>query len=342
MRRTAARYTSQGGPVERSGQVVARPSGGIGNAIRVRGSPNRSAIMRGCQALIVMALAAFAAFAPAPALAQNAVTANKLEQTSPADIRAETPETANTAVTGAITPHSANDLTQQANTDERKNSDVTGSGDDWGWLKVVMGGLLGASTVLATQWITARTNRQIASEQAQISRSAVQVAEDAAKASALGASAAIESAGAARESAAVAGRNADNVGVHAVARLRQEWINTVRDELSKLHSALVNYRPLPAKATPAQLATHEQRQRDANQIKAKLALLLNPREIPSRNLSKVISRLDSPTLSTSDRARWARWIVRWGQILLKEEWDRVRSELKGEKRVSPFRRDRRA
>jgi hypothetical protein len=55
----------------------------------------------------------------------------------------------------------------------------------------------------------------------------------------------------------------------------------------------------------------------------------------------VIRRLDDPTLSIADRARWAWWIVRCGQILLKEEWDRVRAELKGEKLAVPFRRDRR-
>lgn len=214
------------------------------------------------------------------------------------------------------------------------------AGDPWGWLKVIVAGLVGAAGVLATQWITARTSREIAGMQAEISRSAVLVAADAAKASALGASAAVESAGAARESAAVAGRNADNIGVHAVARLRQEWINTVRDELSKLHSLLANYRPLPPKPTVAQTAAHEQRLRDANQCKAKVALLLNPREIPSRNLSVVIRHLEAPNLPVGERARWSRWIVRWGQILLKEEWDRVRAELKGEARAAPYRRKR--
>lgn len=212
--------------------------------------------------------------------------------------------------------------------------------DEWGWLKVIVAGLVGAAGVLATQWITARTNREIAREQATISRSAVQVAQDAAKASALGASAAVESAGAAREGAAVARKNADNLGVHAVARLRQDWINTVRDELSKLHSLLANYRPLPTMATVAQIAAHGDQQREANQRKAKLALLLNPQEIPSYNLSVAIRHLDNPMLSNMDRARWSRWIIMWGQILLKEEWDRVRAELQGEARLVPNRRKR--
>lgn len=247
-------------------------------------------------------------------------------------VAAETPMASQPAAEGENAAGAAN----AAATDTKR-----GGGDEWGWLKVVVGGLIGGAGVLATQWITARTNRKIAGVQAEIGRSAVQVAADAAKASALGASAAVESAGAARESAAIAGRNADNLGVHAVARLRQEWINTVRDELSRLHSLLSNYRPLPAKATPGQTIAHEQRQRDANQCKAKVALLLNPREVASRNLAIVMRVLDDPTLSLADRARWSRWIVRWGQILLKEEWDRVRADLKGEERVPPFRRVRR-
>ena len=295
------------------------------------------------------ALAAFAlaTTTPTPASAQ---ASNGITTTMPAqnDVAANASVPSDNVVADAPVPAEAKEAgeTNAANAEDSTatatatDTDQEGS-DEWGWLKVIVGGLVGAAGVLATQWITARTNRVIAREQAEISRSAVQVAADAAKASALGASAAVESAGAARESAAVAGRNADNLGVHAVARLRQDWINSVRDELSILHSLLANYRPLPSKTPPGQIGAHQQRQRDANQCRAKIALLLNPREVPSRNLAMDIRQLDNPTLSTAERARWARWIVRWGQILLKEEWDRVRAELKGEKLAAPFRRDRR-
>lgn len=295
---------------------------------------------------VALAALALVTGTPAPAAAQdsnsaetNLATQNDVTTnvTVPGDnVVADAPPQA------AATPASAANVAAVANAKDAPASDVQRtSGDDWGWLKVIVAGLVGAAGVLATQWITARTNRAIAREQAEISRSAVQVAADASRASALGASAAVENAGAARESAAVARRNAENLGVHAVARLRQDWINTVRDELSKLHSLLANYRPLPTKATPEQIITHQQRQRDANQSRAKIALLLNPREVPSRNLAIVIRRMDDPALSIADRARWARWILRWGQILLKEEWDRVRAELKGEKLAAPFRRHRR-
>lgn len=223
---------------------------------------------------------------------------------------------------------------------KKEVADEKGDNDELGWLKVVLSMMAGAVGVLGTQWITARTTRDIAKEQAAISRSAVNVAGDAAKASALGASAAVESAGAARENAAVAARNADNVGVHAVARLRQDWINTVRTELSELHSLLANYRSMPT-VTAAQKTAHEQHQREANLRRAKLALLLNPREIPAYNLSIVIRHLEDPMLTLQQRARWSRWIIRWGQILLKEEWDRVRGELRGEVRQAPSRRKRR-
>jgi len=285
--------------------------------------------------ILLSALAALATSAPAPASAQvsNAIATSVSTQNEVAanvsipgeNVIADAPPQAKTTEVGEANTANAEDASA---TDTDRGSD-----NEWGWLKVIVAGLVGGAGVLATQWITARTSRAIAREQAEISRSAVQASADAAKASALGASAAIES-------AAVAGRNADNLGVHAVARLRQDWINSVRDELSKLHSLLANYRSLPTKATPGQIVAHQQAQQDANQCRAKIALLLNPREVPSRNLTLVIRRLDDPTISTADRARWARWIVRWGQILLKEEWDRVRAELKGEKLAVPFRRDR--
>lgn len=222
---------------------------------------------------------------------------------------------------------------------KKEVAEEKGDNDELGWLKVVLSMMAGAVGVLGTQWITARTTREIAKEQAAISRSAVNVAGDAAKASALGASAAVESAGAARENAAVAARNADNLGVHAVARLRQDWINTVRTELSELHSLLANHRSMML-LTETQKAAYEQRQRETNLRRAKLALLLNPREIPAYNLSIVIRHLENPMLTLQQRARWSRWIIRWGQILLKEEWDRVRGELKGEVRQAPSRRKR--
>ena len=292
--------------------------------------------------LAALAVTTFAMVTPAPASAQvsNGITAN---------MSAQDEATGNVSAPGGNAVFEATPLDPAAGTgaaDAGGNPTSTaadpgqGGGDPWGWLKVIVAGCVGAAGVLATQWITARTSREIAGVQAEIGRSAVLVAADAAKASALGASAAVESAGAARESAAVAGRNAENLGVHAVARLRQDWINTVRDELSKLHSLLANYRSPPPKPTVAQTAEHVQRQREANQCNAKVVLLLNPREIPSRNLGVVIRRLEDPALATKDRARWSRWIVRWGQILLKEEWDRVRAELKGEERTAPFRRKR--
>ncbi|GMM59497.1 hypothetical protein NUTIK01_02740 [Novosphingobium sp. IK01] len=292
-------------------------------------------VARWRKALITVVFVAIATLAPGSAPAQNGPMANNSSPAKPPENKTVAVEVSD-APDNASMPPAANNQNQQPN---RQEAEIGDGPDNGGWLKVVIGGLVGAATVLATQWITARANRAIASEQAEISRSAVQVAADAAKASALGASAAVESAGAARENAAVAGRNADNLGVHAVARLRQEWINTVRDELSRLHSLLANYRPPPAKATPTQIAASEQRQRDTNQSKAKLALLLNPREIPSRNLAVVIRQLENPALATADRKRWARWIVRWGQILLKEEWDRVRAELSGEEIAVRFRRD---
>jgi hypothetical protein len=226
-------------------------------------------------------------------------------------------------------------LTQGSAPQEAPSAPPKSDADPLGWLKIIVAGIVGAIGVLATQWLTARTSRRNAIEQAAISRSAVTVAEKAADASRMSAAAAIENAN-------VAARNADNQGIHAVARLRQEWINAVRNELAALHSLLSNYREPVENEAGAEAALREQRQREANEKVAKITLLLNAREVPSVNIGKVISRLEDISQSSAERKRRARWLILWGRVLLKEEWDRVRAELTGSERSVPRRRDRKA
>lgn len=190
-------------------------------------------------------------------------------------------------------------------------------------------------SAIVSIWITPRTMRHIAAEQAEINRAAVAVAEQSAGAAQLGAAAA-------ERSAEVSAVTAANVGIHEVARLRQEWINTLRNEVSSLNSDLVNWRSLPLKATAAEKQAHDQRVRDANARISKVQLLLNPREVASRRLLLTIGRLNAGGVSALKRLWLGRWIVRWAQIVLKTEWDRVRAELQGRDPPNPKRRgDRR-
>jgi hypothetical protein len=96
-------------------------------------------------------------------------------------------------------------LTQGSAPQEAPSAPPKSDADPLGWLKIIVAGIVGAIGVLATQWLTARTSRRNAIEQAAISRSAVTVAEKAADASRMSAAAAIENAN-------VAARNADNQG----------------------------------------------------------------------------------------------------------------------------------
>ena len=133
------------------------------------------------------ALAAFAlaTTTPTPASAQ---ASNGITTTMPAqnDVAANASVPSDNVVADAPVPAEAKEAgeTNAANAEDSTatatatDTDQEGS-DEWGWLKVIVGGLVGAAGVLATQWITARTNRVIAREQAEISRSAVQVAADA-------------------------------------------------------------------------------------------------------------------------------------------------------------------
>ncbi len=206
--------------------------------------------------------------------------------------------------------------------------------EDWGWLKALLPVAAGAVAVLATQWITARTSRRIAAEQAEINRAGLRVAEENAASAAASSRAAERGAEAALENARAATRNAANTGTHATARLRQDWINGVRDELSRAHTLLVNYRDPPFDESEQRRVAREQLQREANAVVAKIQLLLNPAERPSRNLLIAIRRLEK-SRSLQDRRRRGRWVIRWGQIVLKTEWDRVRAELGGKEWSPP-------
>jgi hypothetical protein len=195
----------------------------------------------------------------------------------------------------------------------------------------VSGLIAAAGGALAALWITPRTMRKVAELQAEVGREGVAAAS-------AGAAAAADNAKAAARNAEAAAKNAENTGIHAVARLRQEWINTLRVELAELHSALMNWQPLPARATPAQKSVHTAAVLSTNARLAKVKLLLNPAEVASRNLLRVLARLNSPNLTSKQRLRACRWLITWSQIVLKTEWDRVRDELQGKPPYRPKRR----
>lgn len=199
-------------------------------------------------------------------------------------------------------------------------------------LVVSLTGLTAAAAgAFAALWITPRTLRRIAELQAKVGREGVAAASQSAAAAA-------DNARAAARNAEVAAQNAQNTGIHAVARLRQEWINTLRDELSELHSTLMNWRPLLPGATQGEESAHRATVMSTNARLAKVQLLLNPTEVASQNLLSVLVRLNTANLTTHQRLRACRWLIRWSQIVLKTEWDRVRDELHGEPTKAPKRR----
>lgn len=188
-----------------------------------------------------------------------------------------------------------------------------------------------AGGAFAALFVTPRTMRRIADQQADVGRAGIAVAAQTA-------SAAAESAKAAARNAEVAAQNSHNVGIHEVARLRQEWINAVRDELALLHSNMMNWRPLEAGATADETAQHSSRVIATNSRLAKIRLLLNPGEVASQNVLAILGKLNTSGISTPQRLFLCRWFIRWSQIVLKTEWDRVRNELQGQPTASSYRR----
>ncbi|TPG52573.1 hypothetical protein EAH76_11790 [Sphingomonas glacialis] len=170
-----------------------------------------------------------------------------------------------------------------------------------------------------------KTALLVAEKQAEVAREAV-------SASAASATAAREAAVASTNNAATAARSAENQGIHAVARLRQEWINELRGRIAQAHALLSNREQ--ASTSPegadgaADAAADLKYRREANEVVARIELLLNMEEQPAEALMAAIRRLEKAG-ALSERQAAAREVVTCGQAVLKEEWDRVREELTG-------------
>lgn len=181
----------------------------------------------------------------------------------------------------------------------------------------------------------------VSEKQAATSLRSVEVADKNAQSAADNVEVARTNAAAAARNVEIAATNSANLGIHAVARLRQEWINDLRELIAEVHSLLGNYQGPPpgVKESAADRKAREEQQRLANNKVAKIKLLLNPTEVPSRNLLDAIRTLEKPG-TLKQRMRRSKWLIIWGDIVLKEEWDRVRAELTGADRPILARRKR--
>ena len=181
----------------------------------------------------------------------------------------------------------------------------------------------------------------VSEKQAATSLRSVEVADKNAQSAADNVEVARTNAAAAARNVEIAATNSANLGIHAVARLRQEWINDLRELIAEVHSLLGNYQN-PSSDVPEtdeDRKAREAQQRLANTKVAKIKLLLNPTEVPSRNLLDAIRILEKPG-TLDQRMRRSKWLIVWGDIVLKEEWDRVRAELTGAERPQLTRRPR--
>ncbi len=179
--------------------------------------------------------------------------------------------------------------------------------------------------------VTPKTALLVAEKQAEVAREAV-------SASAASATAAREAAAASTNNAATAARAAENQGIHAVARLRQEWINELRGRIAQAHALLSNREQASTSREgvdgTAEVAADLKYRREVNEVVARIELLLNMEEPPAKALIAAIRRLEQAQ-ALSERQASAREVVTCGQAVLKEEWDRVREELTGIPRKAP-------
>lgn len=172
--------------------------------------------------------------------------------------------------------------------------------------------------------VTPDTTLEVAERQATTAREAIEVAR-------LSAQAAGQSSSASMVNAGAAARSTENTGIHAVARLRQEWINDVRSSVARAHALLVNWRPAPRGASPETQAEHHARVIEASQVVTHIELLLNPLEVPSQELLTAVRALEDADAVTNRRKDLGRALVAATQEVLKAEWNRVKGELEGRK-----------
>jgi hypothetical protein len=196
----------------------------------------------------------------------------------------------------------------------------------WVVLVVNLASLLAAG---ASAWaafrITPKTMLDVASMQANVAKSAVD-------ASAASAEAAREAATASTLNARTAATAAANQGLHAVARLRQEWIDELRTKVAEAHALLANPAPkgLAIVTPPNQAQADLEYRRRANEAVTKIELMLNPNEEASKALLSALEALNQLDLDLAARQERGVEVRKAAKVILKNEWDRVRGELKGE------------
>ena len=186
----------------------------------------------------------------------------------------------------------------------------------WIILFLNVASFLGAVTAAyAAIKITPQTSLKVADIQVGVTREAIAVAAS--------------SADAASSSAKAANRSSDNQGIHAVARLRQEWINELRGRVAEAHALLGNWRKLDAAAGADQKHLLDERVIKTNEVMARIELLLNPKEKPSQALLKALRDLEDAGGDLESRRALSPSVIAAAQKVLKKEWDRVRKELHG-------------
>lgn len=190
--------------------------------------------------------------------------------------------------------------------------------------------VLNAATLLAagaSAWAALRTNPRTALE---VADKQADVAKAAVAAAAASAEAAREAAEAATLNARTASATAVNQGVHAVARLRQEWIDGLRSRVAEAHALLANTRPALGGQIPADACADTEHRRRANEAVTMIELMLNPAEDESKELLSALDAMNKPGLSIEERQERGAAVRAAAKAILKIEWDRVRGELRGD------------
>jgi len=116
----------------------------------------------------------------------------------------------------------------------------------------------------------------------------------------------------------------ENIRIEVLSKNRQDWINTLRDELSNYIGKLNEYRYLNKLDDIEELTIKDVLIiKEVTTIVTKIELLLNPTEKTHQDLIKLIKNMNK-NIQTENEILSREKFIEYSQKILKEEWERVK------------------
>lgn len=125
-------------------------------------------------------------------------------------------------------------------------------------------------------------------------------------------------AAASKQAADAAMLTAKNTGSREIARMRLAWMDKLRDTVSEFHSILMSMDD----------DDQEKEERELSRLGTEIDLLLNRNDAVQKALWDITDKIyNAPT--RTERQSFDEELVKAGRAVLKSEWERIKSEMRG-------------